>query len=71
MQLDPKAIVDWAIRGIIAFFLIQAIDFMKETKIGLADLSIKLAVIVEKVSNQDKILERHQTQLEDLKNDRR
>jgi hypothetical protein len=71
MQLDLKAIVDWAIRGIIAFFLIQAIEFMKETKIGLADLSIKLAVIVEKVSNQDRILERHQTQLEELKNDRR
>jgi hypothetical protein len=71
MQLDLKSIVDWAIRGIIAFFLIQAIEFMKETKIGLADLSIKLAVIVEKVSNQDRILERHQTQLEELKNDRR
>jgi hypothetical protein len=66
MQLDPKSIVDWAIRGIIAFFLIQAIDFMKETKIGIADLSIKLAVIVEKVTNQDRIIDMQERRLQTL-----
>ena len=68
--MDFKSVADWGIRGIIAFFLIQAIEFMKETKIGLQDLSLKLAVIVEKVSNQDRILELHEKRiqkLEDLK----
>jgi hypothetical protein len=31
---------------------------MRETKIGLQDLSVKLAVIVEKVTNQDKTIEK-------------
>ena len=56
--MDVKGMVDWVIRGILAFFLMQAIEFMKETKVGLQDLSIKLAVIVEKVTNQDKNIER-------------
>lgn len=66
MHLDPKALVDWAIRGIVAFFLIQAIDFMKETKIGLNDLSVKLAVIVEKVTNQDRLIEIHEKRIQKL-----
>jgi len=56
--MDLKAIVDWAIRGILAFFLIQGVEFMRDTKIGLQDLSVKLAVIVEKVTNQDKTIEK-------------
>jgi hypothetical protein len=56
--MDVKGMVDWVIRGILAFFLMQGIEFMKETKVGLQDLSIKLAVIVEKVTNQDKNIER-------------
>lgn len=56
--MDLKGIVDWAIRGILAFFLIQGVEFMRETKIGLQDLSVKLAVIVEKVTNQDKTIEK-------------
>jgi hypothetical protein len=64
--MDLKAITDWIIRGIIAFFLIQAIEFMNQTKIGLHDLSIKLAVIVEKVTNQDRILELHERRLQKL-----
>ena len=56
--MDVKGMIDWVIRGILAFFLMQAIEFMKETKVGLQDLSIKLAVIVEKVTNQDKNIER-------------
>ena len=58
MSMDFKSLVDWVIRGILAFFLMQGIEFMKETKVGLQDLSIKLAVIVEKVTNQDKNIER-------------
>lgn len=56
--MDLRGIVDWAIRGILAFFLIQGVEFMRETKIGLQDLSVKLAVIVEKVTNQDKTIEK-------------
>lgn len=56
--MDLKGIVDWAIRGILAFFLIQGVEFMRETKIGLQDLSVKLAVIVEKVTIQDKTIEK-------------
>jgi len=58
MDLDFKGMVDWVIRGILAFFLIQGVEFMRETKIGLQDLSVKLAVIVEKVTNQDKTIEK-------------
>ena len=58
LTMDLKGIVDWAIRGILAFFLIQGVEFMRETKIGLQDLSVKLAVIVEKVTNQDKTIEK-------------
>jgi hypothetical protein len=57
-MMDLKGIVDWAIRGILAFFLIQGVEFMRDTKIGLQDLSVKLAVIVEKVTNQDKTIEK-------------
>lgn len=63
MTLDAKALVDWAIRGIVAFFLIQAIDFMRETKVGLNDLSLKLAVIVEKVTNQDRLIDMHERRI--------
>lgn len=56
--MDLKGMVDWVIRGILAFFLIQGVEFMRETKIGLQDLSVKLAVIVEKVTNQDKTIEK-------------
>ena len=56
--MDVRSIVDWAIRGILAFFLIQGVEFMRDTKIGLQDLSVKLAVIVEKVTNQDKTIEK-------------
>ena len=61
--MDFKGITDWIIRGIIAFFLLQAIEFMKETKVGLQDLSVKLAVIVEKVTNQDRMIELHERRI--------
>ena len=64
--MDLKSLSDWVIRGIVAFFLIQAIEFMKETKLGLQDLSIKLAVIVEKVTNQDRMIELHERRLQTL-----
>lgn len=64
--MDFKNITDWAIRGIIAFFLLQAIDFMKETKVGLQDLSLKLAVIVEKVTNQDRLIDMHEKRIQQL-----
>lgn len=69
--MELKSWIDWAIRGILAFFLLQAIEFMKETKVGINDLSVKLAVIVEKVTNQDKLLEmqnRRIEKLEEMKN---
>lgn len=64
--MDLKVFSDWIIRGIIGFFLIQAIDFMKETKVGLADLSLKLAVIVEKVTNQDRLIDMHEKRIQQL-----
>lgn len=64
--MDLKGITDWIIRGIIAFFLIQAIEFMKETKVGLQDLSVKLAVIVEKVTNQDRLIDMHEKRIQQL-----
>ena len=69
--MELKSWIDWAIRGILAIFLLQAIEFMKETKVGINDLSVKLAVIVEKVTNQDKLLEmqnRRIEKLEEMKN---
>ena len=64
--MDFKNISDWAIKGIVAFFLIQAIEFMKETKVGLQDLSVKLSVIVEKVTNQDRLIEIHEKRIQKL-----
>jgi hypothetical protein len=64
--MDLKGITDWVIRGIIAFFLLQAIEFMKETKLGLQDLSVKLAVIVEKVTNQDRLIDMHEKRIQQL-----
>jgi hypothetical protein len=64
--MDFKSLTDWVIRGIIAFFLLQAIDFMKETKVGLQDLSLKLAVIVEKVTNQDRLIDMHEKRIQSL-----
>jgi hypothetical protein len=64
--MDLKSLTDWIIRGIVAFFLLQALDFMKDTKIGLADLSIKLAVIVEKVTNQDRLIDMHEKRIQQL-----
>ena len=64
--MDLKGITDWVIRGIIAFFLLQAIEFMKETKLGLQDLSVKLAVIVEKVTNQDRLIDMHEKRIQRL-----
>lgn len=67
--MDLKGITDWVIRGIIAFFLLQAIEFMKETKLGLQDLSVKLAVIVEKVTNQDRLIDLHEKRIQQLERD--
>jgi hypothetical protein len=67
--MDLKGITDWVIRGIIAFFLLQAIEFMKETKVGLQDLSVKLAVIVEKVTNQDRLIDLHEKRIQQLERD--
>lgn len=64
--MDFKNLSDWAIKGIMAFFLIQAIEFMKETKVGLQDLSVKLAVIVEKVTNQDRLIDMHERRIQQL-----
>lgn len=64
--MDFKSLTDWVIRGIVAFFLLQAIEFMKETKVGLQDLSVKLAVIVEKVTNQDRMIELHEKRIQQL-----
>lgn len=64
--MDFKSLTDWVIRGIVAFFLLQAIEFMKETKVGLQDLSLKLAVIVEKVTNQDRMIELHERRIQQL-----
>lgn len=64
--MDIKGITDWVIRGIIAFFLMQAIEFMQQTKIGLQDLSVKLAVIVEKVTNQDRLIDMHEKRIQQL-----
>lgn len=64
--MDFKSLTDWVIRGIVAFFLLQAIEFMKETKVGLQDLSVKLAVIVEKVTNQDRMIELHERRIQQL-----
>lgn len=66
MHIDLKGFTDWIIRGIVAFFLIQAIEFMKETKVGLNDLSVKLAVIVEKVTNQDRLIDVHEKRIQQL-----
>ena len=57
---------DWIIKGLIAFFLVQGLEFMKKTESGLTDLSLKLAVIVEKVANQDKILDLYERRLQNL-----
>jgi hypothetical protein len=66
--MDIKGITDWVIRGIVAFFLMQAIEFMQQTKIGLQDLSVKLAVIVEKVTNQDRLIDIHEKRIQVLEN---
>jgi len=61
-----RSIADWIIKGLVGFFLVQGVEFMKKTETGLQDLSVKLAVIVEKVSNQDKMLERHEKRIMEL-----
>ena len=65
-MLGPDAAKDvlrWIVQGLVGFFLIQAIQFMRNTEEGLRDLSVKLAVIVEKVSSQDRTLESHEQRI--------
>jgi len=66
MSEQLRHITDWIIKGLVGFFLLQGVEFMKKTEMGLADLSVKLAVIVEKVSNQDKMLDRHEKRIQEL-----
>ncbi len=70
MSAQVKEWIDWIIKGLVGFFLVQGLEFMQKTESGLQDLSVKLAVIVEKVANQDKILDRHETALKELQNGR-
>lgn len=68
-MLGPDALKDawrWIIQGLVGFFLVQAMNFMHNTEQGLRDLSVKLAVIVEKVTQQDKLLEHHEKRLQTL-----
>lgn len=65
-MITPEAAKDvwrWIIQGLVGFFLVQAMNFMHNTEQGLRDLSVKLAVIVEKVTQQDKILEAHEKRI--------
>ena len=66
MQDQFRQIADWIIKGLVGFFLVQGVEFMKKTETGLADLSVKLAVIVEKVSNQDRMLEKQDSRIKQL-----
>ena len=66
MESQLRQIADWIIKGLVGFFLIQGVEFMKKTETGLADLSLKLAVIVEKVSNQDRMLEKQDSRIKQL-----
>lgn len=66
MEAQVRQIADWIIKGLIGFFLVQGVEFMKKTETGLADLSVKLAVIVEKVANQDKMLEKFDKRITDM-----
>jgi len=66
MELQLRQIADWIIKGLIGFFLVQGVEFMKKTETGLQDLSIKLAVIVEKVANQDKTVDKLEKRLIEL-----
>jgi len=66
MSDQLRHIADWIIKGLIGFFLVQGVEFMKKTETGLQDVSLKLAVIVEKVSNQDKMIDRHDKRIQDL-----
>lgn len=61
-----KEVWRWVIQGLIGFFLLQAMAFMRNTEEGLKDLSVKLAVIVEKVTQQDRLLEMHEKRLQNL-----
>lgn len=61
-----KEVWRWIIQGLIGFFLLQAMNFMRNTEEGLRDLSVKLAVIVEKVTQQDRMLEFHEKRLQTL-----
>lgn len=63
---SAKEVWRWIIQGLIGFFLLQAMAFMRNTEEGLRDLSIKLAVIVEKVTQQDKMIETHEKRLQSL-----
>ena len=68
-MLGPDAAKDvlrWVVQGLVGFFLIQAIQFMRNTEEGLRDLSVKLAVIVEKVSSQDRTLESHEARIRNM-----
>lgn len=68
-MLGPDAAKDvlrWVVQGLVGFFLIQAIQFMRNTEEGLRDLSVKLAVIVEKVSSQDRTLESHEQRIRNM-----
>jgi len=66
MESQLRQIADWIIKGLIGFFLVQGVEFMKKTETGLQDLSIKLAVIVEKVANQDKTVDKLEKRLIEL-----
>lgn len=66
MEAQFRQIADWIIKGLIGFFLVQGVEFMKKTETGLNDLSVKLAVIVEKVANQDKMVEKLEKRLLEL-----
>ena len=68
-MLGPDAAKDvlrWIVQGLVGFFLVQAIQFMRNTEEGLRDLSVKLAVIVEKVSSQDRTLESHEQRIHNM-----
>lgn len=69
MNWSPDTAKDvwrWIIQGLVGFFLVQAMNFMHNTEQGLRDLSVKLAVIVEKVTQQDKMIEMHEKRLQTL-----
>ena len=70
MNIELVEFVDWAFKGIIMYLGKDGIAQFKKLRESVTDLNTKIAVLIEKDMNKEKILDKHDERISKLEDER-